>query len=129
MNYKRKSNPLIVLLTLLLAVTGEQLYAMETGVYQAPDISKFILIDEKDSDGDSDGVKETHVMYYVNVARDSIFSMTTKDRLWAWSLESPAGAGIADLERNYVIRDSNCDGVFDQWYSLDEQFYLPDCLK
>jgi hypothetical protein len=28
-----------------------------------------------------------------------------------------------------VIRDSNCDGTFDERYGLDEQFHVPDCLK
>ena len=40
-----------------------------------------------------------------------------------------AESGEVNLERNFVIRDSDCDGSFDERYSLDEQFYVPDCLK
>ena len=120
---------LIATLALVLVLFSNQICAVETGVYHAPDISKFISIDEKDNDGDGDGVKETHLIYYVNGERDSIFSMTTKGRVWAWSLASHGGGGEGDLARNYVIRDSDCDGTFDERYSLAEQFYLPDCLK
>jgi hypothetical protein len=60
-------------------------------------------------------------------ARPMIVSMTTKGRLWAWSREQHAGG--AGLDHNYVIRDSNCDGIFDERSSLDEQFHIPDCLE
>ena len=84
---------------------------------------------EEDGDGDGDGVKETHILRYRNVAGDGVFSMTTKDRLWAWSLESHSSGGEAAPDRSYVIRDSDCDGTFDERYSLEEQFHVPDCLK
>jgi hypothetical protein len=113
---------------LVLALVGEQVRAVETGVYQAPDLGQFLLIGEEDGDGDGDGVNETRILRYRNLAGDSAFSMTTKDRVWAWSLESH-GPGEADPERNYVIRDSDCDGRFDERYGLDEQFHVPDCLK
>ena len=102
--------------------------AGETGVYQPPDMSKFLLISEEDGDGDGDGVKETHILRYRNLDGDSIFSMTTKGRLWAWSLESVGSAAVSD-PGNYVIRDSDCDGTFDERYALNEEFHLPDCLK
>ena len=52
--------------------------------------------------------------------------MTTRDRLWAWSLNTRDNdSGV----RNYVIRDSNCDGVFDEVYGLDDEYHVPDCLK
>jgi hypothetical protein len=125
------SMPGVVLLSAVfpLALGAGQALAMATGAYQAPDISQFLLLSEEDGDGDGDGVKETHILRYRNLAGDRVFSMTTKGRLWAWSLESHAGAGGADQERNYVIRDSDCDGVFDERYRLDEQFHVPACLK
>lgn len=123
--------PGVVLLSVVfpLALGAAQAFAMESRVYQAPDIRQFLLISENDGDGDGDGVKETHILRYRNLAGDNVFSMTTKGRLWAWSLESHVGAGGADSDRNYVIRDSDCDGVFDGRYRLDEQFHVPDCLK
>jgi len=129
MNALKKGTHLTAALALLLAVTGEQVLAMESGTYQVPDLTKFILVGEDDEDGDGDGVEETHIRRYRNVAGDSIFSMTTKDRLWVWSLRTHGGAGEANPDRNYVIRDSDCDGTFDERYSLDEQFHVPDCLK
>jgi hypothetical protein len=129
MNDTGKRNLLIVVPVLVFAVMGAQVHAMETGNYQAPDLSKFLLISEEDGDGDGDGVKETHILRYRNMAGDGVFSMTTKDRLWAWSLELYGGSGETDPERSYVIRDSDCDGTFDERYSLDEQFHVPDCLK
>lgn len=126
---RRKGNLLIVAVALVVGAMGGQVHAVEAGTYQAPDISKFLLVSEEDGDGDGDGVKETHILHYRNVAGDKAFSMTTKDHLWAWSVESGASSGEVNLERNFVIRDSDCDGSFDERYSLDEQFYVPDCLK
>jgi len=86
----------------------------------------FSLDSERDADGDGDGVNETHIKLYKNAKGDSLFSMTTNDRLWAWSLDSQDNKlGI----HNYVIRDSDCDGVFDEVYGLDEEFHVPACVK
>ncbi len=101
---------------------------MEKGTFQPPDLSKFLLINAEDGDGDGDGVKETHIVHYQNIAGDKLFSMTTKGRLWAWSMKTP-GEASRDSAWNYVIRDSNCDGTFDEKYRLDEEFHVPDCLK
>jgi hypothetical protein len=101
---------------------------MEKGVFQPPDLSTFLRINADDENGDGDGVKETHVVHYQDRAGDKLFSMTTKGRLWAWSLKT-SGDAAPNSAWNYVIRDSNCDGVFDEKYSLDEQFQVPDCLK
>jgi hypothetical protein len=111
-----------------LALGSPVSYAMEKGTYQPPDLNTFLLINSEDADGDGDGVKETHVMHYQNVAGDKLFSMTTKDKVWAWSLKTPEDAA-RNSAWNYVIRDSNCDGVFDEKYKLDEEFHVPDCLK
>lgn len=115
-------------LALVLASTGRPVDAMEPGTYEAPDISRFIVVSEEDGDGDGDGVKETHIRRYRDLDGDSAFSMTTGDRLWAWSLESQ-GSGAEDPARNFVIRDSDCDGTFDERYGLDEEFHVPDCVK
>ena len=129
MNVTRKSALLsAVPAALIVALAGTAVHTMETGGYPAPDMSQFLLVGEEDGDGDGDGVNETHIRRYRNLAGDSAFSMTTKDRLWAWSLESH-GPSEADPERNYVIRDSDCDGTFDERYGLDEQFHVPDCLE
>jgi hypothetical protein len=111
-----------------LALGSGQAVAVEKGGFQPPDLTKFLLISAEDADGDGDGVKETHIVRYQDVAGDKLFSMTTKGRLWAWSLETPGGEEAAS-GWNYVIRDSNCDGVFDEKYRLDEEFHVPDCLK
>jgi hypothetical protein len=100
----------------------------ETAGYQVPDIAQFILVDEYEADGDGDGVKETVVRRYWNTVGDRVFSMTTRGRVWAWSLESRSG-DARDLSRNYVIRDSDCDGIFDERFGLDAEFHVPACLK
>ena len=110
-------------------VTG--LMLLQTGIasagqYAAPDLDGFKLHDERDADGDGDGVNETHIRHYLNQSGDSIVSMTIRDRLWAWSLDTHDNdSGV----HNYVIRDSNCDGVFDEVYGLDDEFHVPGCLK
>ncbi len=115
-------------LLISLVASPEALSAATKGVFQAPSIDKFILLGESDGDGDGDGVNETHIRRYMNKLGDSVFSMTSGDKLWAWSLHT-IGSDVADLEKNYVIRDSNCDGVFDEKYGLQEEFHVPDCLN
>jgi hypothetical protein len=94
--------------------------------FTPPDLNGFNMHDEREGDGDGDGVNETVIRQYLNDSGDSIVSMTTKGRLWAWSLDSRDNASAV---RNYVIRDSNCDGVFDEIYGLNDEFHIPDCLK
>ncbi|UCE75597.1 MAG: hypothetical protein JSU62_06700 [Gammaproteobacteria bacterium] len=96
------------------------------GMYFKPDLSGFGLHNEYDDDGDGDGIKETHVRRYINGAGDTAFSMTTHGTLWAWSLDTK-GDDDSDIHKNFVIRDSNCDKVFDERYSLDAQFHVPGC--
>lgn len=128
---RENTAPAIVMaaLVLLLATAAGRLPAGEAGNFEAPDMNKFIVVSEEQGDGDGDGVRETRIVHYKNVDGDKAFSMTTKDRLWAWSVESRASSGEVNLDRNFVIRDSDCDGTFDERYSLDEQFHVPDCLK
>jgi hypothetical protein len=95
--------------------------------FNPPGLDGYSLIDEHDADGDGDGVKETHVRQYFNTEGDSIYSMTTNGHLWAWSLETRGES--TGGPQNYVIRDSDCDGVFDEAYSLEDKYYLPDCVK
>ena len=94
--------------------------------FEPPSLEGFNLHLERDSDGDGDGVNETHIQQYFSESGDSIVSMTTKGRLWAWSLDTRDNElGV----HNYVIRDSNCDDIFDEVYGLDDDYHVPDCLK
>jgi len=102
--------------------------AMESGLFQGPGMEGFIQIGEQDGDGNADGIDETHIVRFRNVHGDRMFTMTTKDQLWAWSVDA-VDDDDTDLNRNYVLRDSDCDGRFDERYRLDEGFNLPDCLK
>jgi hypothetical protein len=94
--------------------------------FTPPKLDGFELHHERDVDGDENGEKETHIRQYFNTAGDSIFSMTTKGRVWAWSLNT---RGTETGDKNYVIRDSDCDGLFDEVYGLDDRYDIPDCLK
>ena len=102
--------------------------AMQRGAdLPPPNLDDYVVIDDELADGDGDGVKETQIRHYGNLAGDRIFSMTSDGILWAWSLEGHGGGG--DPEHNYVIRDSDCDGAFDERYGLDEEFNVPECAK
>jgi len=101
---------------------------VEKGMFFNPDLSEYALHNESDDDGDGDGVNETHVKRYINSKGDTVFSMTTGGKLWAWSLDTKGGDD-GDVRNNYVIRDSNCDGVFDERYRLDAEFHVPRCLQ
>ena len=111
---------------LLALSVAKPVKAVEAGKFMPPSLDGFTLTSDEHADGDGDGKKETHVRHYKNPRGDRLFNMTTKGVRWAWSEQSHAGA---ESDRNYVIRDSNCDGEYDQKYNLDEEFHVPDCLK
>jgi len=117
-----------ILITALLAIASISgpAAAVEKGDFKAPSLDGFTMTSEENADGDGDGLKETHVKHYSSEMGDRLFSMSTKGMLWAWSLQSHAGP---KSENNYVIRDGDCDGVFDERYQLDEEFHVPDCLS
>jgi hypothetical protein len=128
MNAKNKRYSLrIPLLTIMLAVSlAGILPVAQATEFKPPALEGFNQHDERDADGDGDGENETKIGQYLNSDGDSIVSFTSKEQVWAWSLDT------RDSEigsENYVIRDSNCDGVFDEVYGLDEEFHVPDCLK
>lgn len=111
---------------LCLATLAADMRMAGAGPFQPPALDGFNVHSERDGDGDGDGVKETRIKQYMNQNGDSLVSMSTKGVVWAWSLDArDKEAGM----RNYVIRDSNCDGVFDEVYSLDDEFHVPECLK
>ena len=110
---------------IVLACALAQPSAMATP-YDPPKLDGFNLHDERDADGDGDGSKETHIRQYFNTSGDSIVSMTTKERIWAWSIDERDNDSAI---KNYVIRDSDCDGVYDEIYSLEQEFHVPDCVK
>jgi hypothetical protein len=96
------------------------------GQFEPPSLQGYQLHAERDADGNGDEVNETHIRQYLNKAGDSIVSMSSGERVWAWSLDmrdSETG------ESNYVIRDSDCDGRFDELYGLDDEFHVPACVK
>ena len=66
------------------------------------------------------------IAQYLNSNSDSIVSFTSNGQLWGWSLNTRKDESG---QRNYVIRDSNCDGIFDEVYGLDDEFHVPDCVK
>jgi hypothetical protein len=114
-----------LLLVLLLATAGMSGMAQAKD-FTPPDLEGFNLHDERDADGDGDGENETRLHQYLNANGDSLVSFTTNGRLWAWSLDT---RNDEVGPRNYVIRDSNCDGTFDEVYSLDDEFHVPDCTR
>ena len=94
--------------------------------FTPPDLEGFNLHDERDADGDGDGKNETQISQYLNANGDSLASFTSNGRLWAWSLDTRD----SDIgPKDYVIRDSDCDGTFDEVYGLDDEFHVPDCVK
>lgn len=112
-----------LMLTVFLAGAAGGLQASQ---FTPPDLEGFNLHHERDADGDGDGDHETRLAQYLNSNGDSLVSFSTNGRIWAWSLDTRDNdAGT----RNYVIRDSNCDGIFDEVYSLNDEFHVPDCTR
>ena len=116
--------PLLIIM-LIVSMTG-MLRVSQAGQFTPPDLEGFNLHDERDADGDGDGKNETRIKHYLNSNGDSIASFTSNERLWAWSLDT---RDDESGPRNYVIRDSDCDGSFDEVYGLDDEFHVPDCTQ
>jgi len=123
---KRRFRPLVAAIITCAAMIPGMARLAAASDFKPPDMEGFSLHDERDADGDGDGVNETHIMHYLSLSGDSIVSMTTQGRIWAWSLDTN---GDDSGTKNYVIRDSNCDGMFDEVYGLDDEFHVPDCLE
>jgi hypothetical protein len=115
----------MLLVALIVGMTGGVRPA-GAAQFDPPGLDGFTVHSERDGDGDGDGVNETRIKQYLNQQGDSLVSMTTKGRVWAWSLNTrDSDSGV----KNYVIRDSDCDGTFDEVYSLDDDFHVPECVK
>jgi len=116
----------VSILALAWVAMPQQIQAAKPSSFTPPDLEGFTLHRENDADGDGDNINETHIKHYLNSNGDSLVSMSINGVIWAWSLETRDDeSGL----RNYVIRDSDCDGVFDEVYSLDDEFHIPDCMK
>ena len=125
-NNKRYSVRFLLLTVTLMVLLAGMLPVAQASQFTPPDLEGFNLHDERDADGDGDGKNETKLGQYLNGNGDSIVSFTTNGKLWAWSLDT------RDDEvgpRNYVIRDSDCDGIFDEVYGLEDEFHVPDCVR
>jgi len=109
-----------------LAVMLLKTQSVIAGNFEPPSLEGFNMHAERDGDGDGDGSNETRIRQYLNQKGDSLVSMTSKGRVWAWSLNTRNNeSGV----KNYVIRDSDCDGVFDEVYGLNDEFHVPECVK
>jgi hypothetical protein len=128
MNAKNRpyaTNIPFLFIILSVSLTGMFRVAQATQ-FTPPDLTGFNLHDERDADGDGDKKNETRLMQYLNSTGDSIVSFTSNERIWAWSLDT---RDDETSQRNYVIRDGNCDGIFDEVYGLNDEFHVPDCVK
>jgi hypothetical protein len=115
----------VVILGFLVALSGFTGRAIAEQ-FDPPELDGYNLHLEREADGDGDGVNETHIKQYFDAKGDSIVSMTTRGRIWAWTINTRDNDSAV---RNYVIRDSDCDGVFDEVYGLDDEFHVPECVK
>lgn len=123
---------LIVVLLIMLCILAPMPYAMEKGVFQPPSLDGYTLDRTKYSDKDTiiDGIKETKIEVFKNSSGQIIAKYTTNNKTWAWAkLMDPSDVNNIDTSINYVIRDSDGDGKFDEMYNRTEDFYLPNWVK
>jgi hypothetical protein len=81
----------------------------------------------KGVDVDENGSKETMLFRY-ECQKKVIIRFTTKGKTWAWAILLNR-EDKADEINNYVVYDSNGDGIFNRKYGGSENFNLPDYLK
>lgn len=117
---------IIAILALAWVAMPQYIQAASPSSFTPPELEGFNLHGENDADGDGDNIDETHIKHYLNSNGDSLVSMSINGVVWAWSLDTRDDDSPV---HNYVIRDSDCDGIFDEVYSLDDEFHIPDCMK
>lgn len=105
----------------------ELAHAMETGTFAPPSLEGYAFIDEKllDKDEIKDGIKETRLEKYQNGSGWKIGKYIADGKAWAWAV-APNRKDVCRYPDNYVIRDSDGDGIFDERYRYcGEDFWLP----
>jgi len=122
---------ILLLLVALLVSIALQSHAMEKGIFQPPSLEDYEYERAWQMDINKDGVKETHVTMYKNSDGGKILKITSLNgTVWAWAVRSSYWPkDKEDLTKNYTLRDSNCDGVFDEKLKNDEAYKVPDCLR
>jgi hypothetical protein len=101
----------------------------EKNFFQSPNLKDYQL--SKEWDDNSVWNKDTHVKMYRNENGDRVYGFLTNNQVWGWRvvLSNVKETGH-DLTKNYKIRDSNCNGTFDEKYSIEEAWPgSPACAR
>lgn len=118
-------------LAVILLLTSALGLAFEMGVFEPPSLDGYLLVEEKllDKDEVKDGIKETRLEKYQSRSGEKIGKYVTGGKNWAWAV-APNRKDVCHYPDNYVIRDSDGDGVFDERYRFcGEEFWLPAWTK
>lgn len=118
-------------LAVILLLTSASGLAFEMGVFEPPSLDGYSLVEEKllDKDEVKDGIKETRLEKYQSRSGEKIGKYVTGGKNWAWAV-APNRKDVCHYPDNYVIRDSDGDGVFDERYRFcGEEFWLPTWTK
>lgn len=105
-------------------------FAGEKDNFYPPNLDGFWHYGDVFTDLDEDGVKESVVSFYKNSKNDKITKSVVDGKIWRWAEKShkyPHDKN--DISKNYVIIDSDCNGVFDTKYDLETEYDFPACLK
>lgn len=101
-----------------------------TGAHVPPGLEGYKFTQEFKADGDNNGTEETTGYAYQDDDGNVRYVLVAGNQVWAWTQQSKDfPADKDDLEKNYTLRDANCDGGFDQRLSPTDKVVLPDCLK
>lgn len=105
------------------------LFAEELGMYEPPDLAGYVLYKSRliDADEPPDGIKESLLEKFRTSDGKKVFRISTRGYVWAWSKKNAQDTNSS--KENYVIVDSDGDGIFDVRYSLKEIFGRPSYLK
>ena len=103
--------------------------AVEKGRYAKPSLDGYVLERTKmlDKSPAPDGENETLVEIYVRDGR-YILRYLYDGREWAFGIIGNVQGGPADERNNFAVRDSDGDGLYDERYVGEEEFFLPEWL-
>jgi len=119
---------ILLLLVALLVSIALQSHAMEKGIFQPPSLEGYTLVQTKQLDKDNNGSRETTLEIYAKGKTKLIGKYITDGKVWGWAIYNDL-QNRDDPFKNFSIRDSNGDGIFNEKYTTTEEYPLPDYLK
>ena len=109
---------------------GFSAYAKEIGNFKRPSLKGYSFDKVFYMDMNEDGTNDTKIEIYKNNNGDKVLKSYKKgtNEIWSWGLDS-TNDNNSNIQKNYIVVDTDGDGSFDTKYKLEEEIPLPSWVK